>query len=406
MNLIQKELSHFRSLPQKARDLLISYLYFGATYPLIGTFVNAFIWRKQGDIVSLAFYNIGETIMLPIAFYLNGYLLKKFKITYLYFFGAILTALIPITIVFFPTTTAWSYLIFGLLFGVGYGMYWANRNYLTYKETASHNRDYFLGLNFSFNTLTGIFVPLIVGWFIFFVPFKGYQISMLFAFVLLLLAGLKIVKDEHQPPEISKIIIKKTTPRWWKVRGLVTSIGLIEGISLFFPTLLILTKLGAENILGSFSSLLYLISACLIYYYGRKAKVHYQKPVLLITILSGLVATVIFGWFFNSWATVIYLAVNYLAIEFMWLTAGPITMNIMDEEKLTAGHNLYALIFDQELFLDLGRMMSFAILFIIIIGLGQQTALRLSPIFVYLLQLCLVFYFFFLNKKVTSISKN
>jgi len=390
MNFIQKELSHFLSLSQKARDLLVSYLYFGTTYTLIGTFMNAFIWRKQGDIVSLAFYNIGETTMLPLIFYFNGYLLKKFKITHLYFFGAILTALIPITIVFFPTTTALSYLVFGLLFGVGYGMYWANRNYLTYKETTSHNRDYFLGLNFSFNTLTGVFIPLIIGWFIYFVPFKGYQISMLFAFVLLLLAGLKIVKDEHRSPEISHVVITKTTARWWKIRGLVTSIGLIEGISLFFPTLLILTKLGAENVLGSFSSFLYLVSACLIYYYGRKAKVHHQKPVLLITVLSGLVATIIFGWFFNSWATVIYLAVNYLTIEFMWLTAGPITMNIMDEEKLTAGHNIYALIFDQELFLDLGRMISFGVLFVIIACFGQQAALRFSPVFVYLLQLMLL----------------
>jgi len=400
MNFIQKELSHFRSLPQKAKDLLISYLYFGATYPLIGTFMNAFIWRKQGNIVSLAFYNIGETIMLPIIFYLNGYLLKNFKITYLYSFGAILTALIPITVVFFPTTTAWSYLVFGLLFGIGYGIYWANRNYLTYKETASHNRDYFLGLNFSFNTLTGIFVPLIVGWFIFFVPFKGYQISMLFALVFLLLAGLKIVKDEHQSPEISHVVITKTTARWWKIRGLVTSIGLIEGISLFFPTLLILTKLGAENILGSFSSILYLISACLIYYYGRRAKIHHQKPVLLTTVLFGLMAAFVFGWFFNSWTTVIYLAVNYLAIEFMWLTAGPITMNIMDEEKLTTGHNIYALIFDQELFLDLGRMMSFGILFVIIAGFDQQTALRFTPVFVYLLQLCLIFYIFVISRLV------
>lgn len=107
MNFLKNEVNHFKSLPQKARDLLVSYFYFGATYPLIGTFINAFIWRKQGDIISLAFYNIGNTIMLPIIFYFNGHLLKKFKITHLYFFGAILTALIPIMVVFFPKTTAW-----------------------------------------------------------------------------------------------------------------------------------------------------------------------------------------------------------------------------------------------------------------------------------------------------------
>ncbi len=397
MNFLKNEINHFKSLPQKARDLLVSYFYFGATYPLIGTFINAFIWRKQGDIISLAFYNIGNTIMLPLIFYLNGHLLKKFKITHLYFFGAILTALIPIIVVFFPKTTAWSYLVFGLLFGTGYGLYWANRNYLTFKQTKSHNRNYFLGLNFSLNMITGIVVPLIAGWFIFLASkfniislSQSYQITILFAFVLLFLSGLMVVKDEYQSPSISHITIKKITKRWWAVRMLCVSIGVIEGISLFFPTLLILTKLGAENILGSFNALIALISSLLIYYYGRKALSHHQKPTLLTTVILGLIVAFIFGLFFNSLMIIVYIAVNRLTIEFMWLTSGPLIMNIMDEEKKLEGKNSYTLIFDQELFLNLGRMLSFSILFVIIYGFGQEIALRFSPVFVYLLQFLLI----------------
>ena len=397
MNFLKNEINHFKSLPQKARDLLVSYFYFGATYPLIGTFINAFIWRKQGDIISLAFYNIGNTVALPISFYLNGLLLKRFKITHLYFIGALITALIPITVVFFPKSSVWSYLIFGLLFGTGYGLYWANRNYLTFKQTESHNRNYFLGLNFSLNMITGIVVPLIAGWFIFLASkfniislSQSYQITILFAFVLLFLSGLMVVKDEYQSPSISHITIKKITKRWLAVRMLCVSIGVIEGISLFFPTLLILTKLGAENILGSFNALIALISSFLIYYYGRKALFHHQKPTLLTTVILGLIAAFIFGLFFNSLTTIIYLVINSLAIEFMWLTSGPLMMNIMDEEKKIEGQNSYALIFDKELFLDLGRMLSFGILFIFITNFGQESALRFSPVFVYFLQLLLV----------------
>lgn len=74
----------------------------------------------------------------------------------------------------------------------------------------------------------------------------------------------------------------------------------------------------------------------------------------------------------------------------MWLTSGPLMMNIMDEEKKIEGQNSYALIFDKELFLDLGRMLSFVILFILIANFGQEIALRFSPVFVYLLQFLLV----------------
>ncbi len=389
MNFLKRELEHFRALPQKARDLLLSYFYFSASYPLITIFINAFIWKKEGSITSLALYNIGNTIMLPIIFYANGLLLKKFKSNFLYFFGAVMTAVIPAIVILLPQMNSFSYFVFGFLFGAGYGMYWANRNYFTYQETASHNRNYFLGINFSANTITGILVPITLGWFIYLVP-QGYQISIVFAFILLFLSGLKVVRDRYQSPTISHIAITKTTPRWWASRFLVVSIGAVEGISLFLPTLLILTKLGAENILGSFNSLFHLLAAVLIYSYGRRAQVHHRKSILLFMIVLGLVAAVIFGATFNPLTIVFYLAVNYLTIEFMWLTSGPIMMDIMDEEKIIKGHNTYALIFDQELFLDLGRIVSFMILFLIIYAFGQEIAIRFTPITVYLFQLGLV----------------
>jgi YQGE family putative transporter len=392
MKFIKNEINHFRSLPQKARDLLISYLYFGATNPLILTFINAFIWRKQGDIESLAFYNIGNTIILPIIFYFNGYLLKKIKSTYLYFFGALFTAIAPITIVFFPISKSWHYLIFGSLFGVGYGIYWANRNYFTFKETASHNRNYFLGLNFSLRTLAGILVPAVIGWFIFLIPKYGYQISIVTALILLFFSGKKIVNDNFDGPVVKNISLQKATSSWWAIRGLVTSIGIIEGVSLFLPTLLILTKIGSENILGSLNSFINLIIAVLIYYYGRKAHVRHQKPVLFATVIIGFLAALIFGWQFSVSTTVLYIAVNYLAIEFMWLTSGPIIMDVMDKEKMGTVQNVYPLIYDQELFLDIGRLISFGILFLLIYSFGQSNALRFSPLFVYLVQIILVLY--------------
>lgn len=364
--------------------------------------MNALIWRKQGDLESLAFYNIGNTIMLPLIFYINGLLLKKIRITQLFFIGALLTAIIPITIVFLPTSKSWYYLVFGFLFGIGYGFYWANRNYFTYKETASHNRNYFLGINFSLNTITGILVPMIIGWFIFLTPRFGYQISLIIAFLLLFLAGAKVVNDKHENPEISRITIAKATKKWWAVRVLVISIGVIEGISFFFPTLLILTKIGAENALGSFYSFINIATALLIYFYGRKAGTSHQKPVLWTSVIIGFLAAAIFGLTFNTASTIFYIVVNYLTIAFMWLTSGPITMDIIDAEKKEKGQNTYSLIFDWELFLNLGRLLSFGLLFFIIYIFGQTAAIRFSPILVYTAQ---IFFILLSLNKIKLIKK-
>src|SRR3989344_5305608 len=128
---LHTEWGHFQALSVDVRRLLLSYAFYLASYPLIATFVNAYLWRISGDLWSIVIYNSGWVFGLPVGFYLNGLILRKIHILRLYLIGAIVQGITICLVVFIPTHTAASILILGLLYGFGAGLYWATKNYLS-----------------------------------------------------------------------------------------------------------------------------------------------------------------------------------------------------------------------------------------------------------------------------------
>ena len=177
ISFIKSEITHFKNLPKKAQTLLISFFFYSTAYPMISIFINAFIWKNSNDITYLIYLRAGQFLMTPAAFLLGGILLKFIKIQHLYFIGTFFTAISSVLIIFLKNDTIFSFLLMGILLGIGAGLYWVNRNYLTIRETDEENRSYFFGLLFSFATLIGLVITLFTGWLIVFG--MSYQLIMI-----------------------------------------------------------------------------------------------------------------------------------------------------------------------------------------------------------------------------------
>jgi MFS transporter, YQGE family, putative transporter len=397
LEFIHKEINIFKSLPGRTQTLLISYFFQGASVPLVGTFINAFIWRNQGDIYSLIIYNLGSFISLSIAFIISGYLLKKIPINRLYFGGTILVGLSGIIIVFFSRILNLNYIWYGFIYGLGNGFYWSARNYLTLKETNSESRNYFVSFGFGLDTITSILIPLAFGWFI---AFTGkwtflnidgsYGVMIMVAFIFLLVSGYVILKNDFNAPFKSKIFLKKITASWIRARVLSGTLGFIEGIIFFIPTILILTKLGNEGILGSLNSVLAVFSAITLYLYGRKAQVHHQKPALILCITAGLIISAIFAFLHNTFSLLLFLSANGIILTFEWLTAYPIILNIIDREVETVNDDHFAYVVDEEIFLNIGRGISIAVLLTLHLTQSWEVAIYMSPFILYGMQILML----------------
>ncbi|MDO8608935.1 MAG: MFS transporter [bacterium] len=395
IKLLHRELSHFRSLSSKAQLLLVSFFLKGMADPVAKVFVNAYIWQSNTDPMSVLFYNIGDFISIPIMFYLNGFFLRKIKAKYLFFLGAMGIGVSCMFVIFYTWFNPIAYIFYGLIYGIWHGLYWANRNLLTLQETESKTRNYFIGISFTGNFITSIIVPLIIGWFITLgmhfnlISLKvSYQISMGIAFIMLFLSGLVLLKSDFNKEQIVvQMQLKHVTYQWILVRLLMMGMGIAEATTFFLPTVLILMNIGKEGILGTITALTSLISALGMYLFGRFADVHHRKGVFIINMILAIISSLILAFYHNQIGIIIYVCLNAFTIMMAWLAAEPMILDIIDQEHVIGANEKYAFIFDRELFLNIGRMLTYLVCLVFYYFWGVGVAFLFLPLLAWLVLL-------------------
>ncbi|OGK16912.1 hypothetical protein A3H80_02590 [Candidatus Roizmanbacteria bacterium RIFCSPLOWO2_02_FULL_37_19] len=408
MNLLRKaittEFSHFKSLPVHAQKLIVSYSLYKIAYPFLAIFINAFLYRQTGRFSTIALYSIGTFIGLPLGFYINGILLKKFTANKLFLMSSVAQGISIIPLIFLQKTTTPFVFFFGLLFGVFFGLWWSNRHYFSLNSMPDENRNYFEGVSSSISTLINIIIPALIGWFIVagsysqsYTPEQAYKILIIIATIILFFAGYHIrsVKIARDPIQL---LLKNVTDRWKKVRAMGFFTGLKSGVFFYAPALVVLSLIGDEGALGFVLSLSAVLAALITYSIGRKSTTHHR---LLITILGFIILTsgsVILNINFALWGALIFMILDTIADSMEQLAFLPIMYQSIEKDNTdNKGHN-YARICDLEVFLNAGRVMG-ALLFIYIASLtSQMISLKVNLLIAAIFQLIsIVFLYKLLN---------
>jgi YQGE family putative transporter len=103
---------------------------------------------------------------IPVTFAINGYLLRKIRIAWLYSFGMLLSGISMTAMMMLDELDITGIGLAGLIMGISYGFFWANRDFLALETTNDQNRNYYYGLETFFYTITAVIVPYMVGVFI------------------------------------------------------------------------------------------------------------------------------------------------------------------------------------------------------------------------------------------------
>jgi len=384
------------------RRIILSNVFKTISGPLVTTFLNAFIWRISNSVTSVAIYNIGLFLSLPIAFYLNGLLLKYIHIRKLIAWGAMFSGIASTLFIFFGNSNTIAIFFYGCLWGLGNGFYWGNRNYLELKETYNEIRLYFYSFLSSISLIANILVPLLAGWFIVFGNFShlysqkhAYWILFILSFIFMFLCGRVILNGTFESPIPDKIILKNNSLN--KRRLLNIAGGFVDGTP-FIATLLILLVLGNEGILGTITATMSLITAFFIYWYGKKAK----QTSEIRTIFASSTLFFISGFFllFPFKIGIIFFILLYgVASSFFNMLIGPILLSLSEEEMSKNINSRYSFIFDNEVFLNFGRILSLFIVISFSFLISGATALIYSQFFIGTIQIFLLLIFFVLVRK-------
>src|SRR5688500_14134728 len=159
----QEEYQFFLQMPRDMRVLLVTNMIYAFVLPVIEIFVGAYIMRSSNDPTIVALYQLTVYAGIPLTFLVNGFLLSRVKIAYLYSFGMLLSGLSMLVMMTLENLSPAGVGLAGILMGCSFGFFWANRDYLALATTNDGNRNYYYGLETFFYTLTFILVPLAVG---------------------------------------------------------------------------------------------------------------------------------------------------------------------------------------------------------------------------------------------------
>jgi YQGE family putative transporter len=400
------ELSHYRRLSDDVRRLLISYYLYLVTYPLLALFTNAYLWRTGESLNLLVMYNVFYCAALPLGFYLNGWLLRRFHTLKLYAVGAILQGLVAVFIVVLPSGMTSILIGYGLLAGLGAGLYWANKNYLSLRLTKGSNRLYYNSLESAGDMLINMVVPALAGLFIIFgekvgwyVPETAYKWLMGFALVLVSISGYVVQSSKIQDLDYEPMLVKKPSRTWQLIRIYNILGNIVIGAEFVIPSVLILVLVGKEGTLGIVSSLTAVLSAVLLYVVGRIGNISTIWKVVGLASVIYLTGTIILAYFFSPTAVLIYMIASTIGWAFRWSPSYTIVMEIMDQED--HGKGQYAYVCDNEITFNIGRTLGLGLIFILT-GVDQMLALRFVPVLIGITTILAFFPFMLLTKRVLA----
>jgi MFS transporter, YQGE family, putative transporter len=397
-NRLLIELLHFKQLSLEARQLLVSATIYELAYPILFTFLGAYLFRSTGGFSATVLYNVGMFIGLPFAFYANGLLLKRVSIRWLLLAGLIGQGMVASSVFLFENISLPLVFAFGFLQGFPMGFYWSNRNFVTLEVTQDEKRGYYTGLEMIIANIAGVVSPFVTGWaLVFGVKWSAMTIQEVYQFLAflatlgLIAAGVTLFKTHLKNPAFTKLWLGAINSAWSKARAREIIYGIFNGFKIVSPALLTLFILGEEGVLGTVISVAAIFSSFLLYLIARKVSVKNRKNLLIFSILIHIISTIPLAISFSQIAALFYLMLIPTIIQLTWMGHHPMQLQVIDKEDNGDSTNNYAYVADRELFLNIGRLIGVGIFSTLFVFVSNEVALRFSPLLVALLQLGFLF---------------
>ena len=397
LNKLQIEVDHFKSQPHNFRILIFTNLVYAFVLPVIDTFVAAYIMRNtNGDITKVVIYQLTIYTGIPLTFLLNGFLLKHFDIRKLFSAGMLLSGISMIVMMSLKELNTLGIAGAGMIMGLSFGFYWANRDCLALSITNDGNRNYYYGMETLFYTIISVIIPISIGLFIDSQisdaqKHTAYLIITGIVFLITVAASVVCFRGTFKNPGEKKYIFFKFHPLWYKLLTLASLKGLAQGFLVTAPAMLILKFFGNEGALGSATSIGAVIAAIIMYVLGRISKPSDRIKIFAAGLALFAIGAAINGVLFSQVGVVIFILLLLIAKPLMDLAYFPIQFQVIDIVSKIEKRSEFAYILNHEAGLYVGRF-SGAATFLLMAKYGSaEIALRYAVVIIAVLQLCSIF---------------
>ncbi len=390
------EIAFFKSHPKPMRVLLLTNLIYALVMPIVELFVGAYIMRNSSDLSLVVIFQLAVYTGIPLTFLINGYLLNGVKIAWLYSLGMLLSGVSMFAMMSLNELSTFGIFFAGLIMGLSYGFFWANRDFLALNTTNDSNRNYYYGIETFFYTITGILVPLGAGafiaatdennWFAGNVNVAYYYLTV-FVLVLSILASILVHQGNFQNPKRAPFLFFKFDNLWNQMLKLSALKGVAQGYIVTAPTMLILSLVGKEGALGLIQSIAAFFSAILLYILGRVSKPEHRLTIYFIGCILFVIGAAFNALLYSSLGVILFILCLVFARPLLDIAYFPIQLKVIDIVAAKEGRNEFSYILNHEFGLYVGRLFGCGLFILLARYVSEYVALRYALLFIAVIHL-------------------
>ena len=345
------EIRHFGTYPFNMRILLLTNMLYAFVLPVVELFVGTYIMRNSSELAYVVGYQLAVYTGIPLTFLVNGFLMRRIRISHLYSFGMLLSGVSMAVMMSLETLDLAGIVVAGLIMGLSYGFFWANRDFLALNST------------------------------------DDYKLVTLFVFALTIIASAVVFRGRFSNPPKERFIYLRFDVLWNKMMRLAVLKGIAQGYIVTAPSMLVMTLVGNESTLGTLQSVSAIVSAVLLYLLGRFASARHRVLIfssgLLLFALGGAFNAVLY----SATGAIVFMLCLVMGRPLMDLGYFPIQLRVIDYVSRKENRNSYAYIFVHEFALYLGRFFGCGLFIVLTICLSDTFAIRYALLIIGIIQL-------------------
>ncbi len=384
----------FKDFTRSAKILIATNVIYAFVLPVIDIFVASYIMRNSNDPAKVMFYQLAIYTGIPITFFINGYLLNRINIKRLFSLGMILSGVSMMFMMSLDEINYFGLVSAGLIMGMSFGFYWANRDYLVLSTTTDRARNFYYGFETFIYTLTAAIVPVIIGWYLISGNGdsneginSGYRVVTVVVFIITIIASIVFHFGKYEKPKSEKFLYFKFHKLWKKMLEMAFLKGMSQGFIVTAPAMLMMKFFNSEGVLGSALSVGALISAVVMLILGKYSKPKDRLIIFSIGTIGFFLASLFNGVMFNSVGVIIFVFLLLIARPVLDIAYFPIQLKVIDILSKLENRNEFSYILNHEFGLFVGRFFGAGTFLAIAYFLDADIALRYALLVIGTIQL-------------------
>lgn len=352
----------------------------------LDTFLAAYFYKiSQHNIFYLSVYNIIGWAVATIGAFLVADIIKRKDKVKLYRFGTFVKALYIFIIIILGDKIVKYVYIIGIMYGISTATTGFPYNMIESENIAIKERSKYIGYASVATEIIGLIMPILLGAYITITSYKIVAILILIfsIFKLILSFGIKnknIQKSKINLKDFYKIIKKDFTLRKLYLIEFLKGINRY-GVMSLVVSLLIIYQTNNELEIGGWTSIFSLFTIISMYLFGKYYKETHKKKILIYSIIAILISFIAILYEINMITVIMYNVVYYVFMNIILKITEVNLFDYSNKEPFKTKFNTEYFIF-RELFLNIGRIIGYIILLLLVGATQNLSYLNLIFIFI------------------------